>query len=212
MQSGWWWQSLDLPRPYIRGTNYYRLPIPFEILGGVFQCPLNAGPIVTMHYGIGSGQPVGSTEEMLLPFVTAYGYNAWGTGFILDGLGLGGHWPHNGMTENDVIATREGTVRSPGEMLAAGDDFLRSRNSVKDGVQSSQGVIAPSTSTGFRASDTTLAAQQQPGFIAHHGRANRVFLDGHIESEDMRKPFVTSDEHLRRWNVDNQPHRNLLAD
>ena len=53
---------------------------------------------------------------------------------------------------------------------------------------------------------------QQPSFINHHGRANRAFFDTHIESEDMNKLFTASNEQLRRWNVDHQPHRDSYPD
>ena len=35
----------------------------------------------------------------------------------------------------------------------------------------------------------------------------KVFCDGHVESEDFTQPFIASDDYLRRWNFDNQPHR-----
>jgi hypothetical protein len=37
-------------------------------------------------------------------------------------------------------------------------------------------------------------------------------VDGHLESEDVRKPFAASDAELKRWNVDNEPHRDLLLE
>ena len=49
-------------------------------------------------------------------------------------------------------------------------------------------------------------------FIAHHGRANRAFVDGHLESEDLRPNFRATDSQLCRWNIDNLLHRNLLRD
>jgi prepilin-type processing-associated H-X9-DG protein len=96
-------------------------------------------------------------------------------------------------------------VQSASELLALGDAFLRSRNPQKDGIVSFQATISPFTV--FGALNPGTPAHQQPAFIAHHGRANRAFVDGHLESEDMRKPFVTSDYQLSRWNVDRQPHR-----
>jgi prepilin-type processing-associated H-X9-DG protein len=41
----------------------------------------------------------------------------------------------------------------------------------------------------------------------HRAKFNNAFCDGHVELEDFNKPFVASDDYLRRWNIDNQPHR-----
>ena len=60
--------------------------------------------------------------------------------------------------------------------------------------------------------NTDVSPKKQPSFIAHGRRANRAFVDGHVEKEDMRKPFVTTDEALGRWNVDNGAHREILPD
>jgi prepilin-type processing-associated H-X9-DG protein len=44
--------------------------------------------------------------------------------------------------------------------------------------------------------------------IRHRGQANHLFCDGHVEFLNSRLMFVDDeDEVLRRWNVDNKPHR-----
>jgi prepilin-type processing-associated H-X9-DG protein len=46
----------------------------------------------------------------------------------------------------------------------------------------------------------------------HQGRANVLFCDGHVESPTLKFLFAdTSDEALRRWNRDHQPHRERLT-
>src|SRR5437762_3377874 len=65
--SGRWWTLLELPLTDVRGTNFYRVAVPYRCLGGVFRCPLNQGPVRTMYYGIGSGQLVGSSEQIRIP-------------------------------------------------------------------------------------------------------------------------------------------------
>jgi prepilin-type processing-associated H-X9-DG protein len=46
----------------------------------------------------------------------------------------------------------------------------------------------------------------------HQGKANVVFCDGHVESPTLKFIFEdTSDEALRRWNRDHQPHREKLS-
>ena len=43
--------------------------------------------------------------------------------------------------------------------------------------------------------------------MSHRGRLNRAYVDGHLETEDFNKPFNESDEYLKRYNLDNEPHR-----
>jgi prepilin-type processing-associated H-X9-DG protein len=46
----------------------------------------------------------------------------------------------------------------------------------------------------------------------HNGSANVTFCDGHTESIKLLKLFGRSDAILKRWNNDNQPHREQLLD
>ena len=42
----------------------------------------------------------------------------------------------------------------------------------------------------------------------HQGRTNLLFCDGHVEDLKIERVFVDqSDTVLRRWNKDNEPHR-----
>jgi len=97
-------------------------------------------------------------------------------------------------------------------LIAAGDIFVRSRNPALDGAQSVATSIGPSAHYNHANETTKTAPKKQPTFRAHRGRANRAFADGHLEAEDMRRPFAASDAQLRRWNVDHEPHRDRLAD
>jgi len=206
---GWsgWWSQLELPLTY----NDWRFIAPngassFPILAGIFRCPLNNGPIVTVSFSGSSGQAVG-TFETLFPSFTAYGYNFFGSHNGL-GLGLGGPiWPVQ-------KAAPESAVRAPSDMIALGDAFLRSRNPALDALMSDEGIIAPATYYGSAIDypSKKTPPKLQPGFKAHHGRANRAFVDGHLESEDLRRTFTASDAELKRWNIDNEPHRDGLSD
>jgi prepilin-type N-terminal cleavage/methylation domain-containing protein/prepilin-type processing-associated H-X9-DG protein len=205
--AGWWFEQLPLPTNFVSVVLPGHFPEPGQILGGVFQCPLNPGPVVTFTYGTGTGQYEGTSEQLVMPLLTTYGYNLHGVAAgVPSHLGLGGNIAPPG---GAVTATRESAVQSASELIALGDDFLRSRNPQKDGIGSFQFTISPFTAA-FGNFNTGTPAHQQPGFIAHHGRANRAFFDGHLESEDMRKPFVASDYQLSRWNVDHQPHRDVF--
>lgn len=206
---GWWYEMLGLPANHVSAVLPSHFPETWQILGGVFQCPLNPGKVITMHYGIGSGQFNGTSEQLLEPVTTTYGYNVWGvSGGIPEGFGLGGHFPPG---NGAITAIREAAVQSASELLALGDDFCRSRNPQLDGMTGDVAVISPFTGGNSAGTQTGTPAHQQPAFIAHHGRANRAFFDGHLESEDMRQPFITSDYQLSRWNVDHQPHRDHLT-
>jgi len=184
-----------------------------RVLGGPFRCPLNPGRIITMHFGPGSGRPNGSTEEVRMPSWTAYGLNAWGiaggpTTVFPQGLGLGAGYTGSGLSIGRP-PTKESAVKAPSDMIALGDEFRRSRKATWDADMSGDGVIGVGRSGLF---PSRTPPKKQPAFLAHRGKANWAFVDGHIESEDMRKSFAASDAQLRRWNVDNEPHRDLLDD
>ena len=201
--AGWWYEQLPLPKTYVSAVAPGFAPDTWQILGGVFQCPLNPGPVITVGNAIGYG---GASAQLVYPQQTTYGYNLHGVaGGVPSHLGLGGDLAPPG---GAITATREAAVQSASELIAVGDAFLRSRNPQKDGMGSVQATVSPFTVLG---GGTGTPTHQQPGFIAHHGRANRAFVDGHLESEDMRKPFVTSDYQLSRWNVDHQPHRDVFT-
>jgi prepilin-type N-terminal cleavage/methylation domain-containing protein len=210
---GDWWTMIDLPITYYEQQWLSDPPYSGTGLGGVFRCPLNPGTIVTMHFEIGSGRAVGSTEEVMLPVWNSYGYNAWGTGYYHDRLGLGGYSaPSPAPTFPMAGRTPESAVRSPSDLFVAGDHFLRSHDATKDGASSGVGMIGPSTTFNHGQLDSKTLPKKQPAFKRHRGFANRACADGHVEPEDMRKPFAATDAQLMRWNVDNQPHREKLHD
>jgi prepilin-type N-terminal cleavage/methylation domain-containing protein len=181
---------------------------PVNILGGVFQCPFNQGAI----YENGFGRFTNGFS--LSPPLLGYGYNAWGIGSPFAGrysqtaLGLGGAFESG--TAYGPYPTRDSDVLFPSELIALGDGFLRSINPLKDGDDAaveSDSYIEPNGET-----NPDWPPHQQPAFINHHGRANRAFGDGHLESENMNVPFTGSDYQLSRWNIDHQPHREWLRD
>jgi hypothetical protein len=209
---GDWWSTIDLPLTYFQqkwlDDPLYSAPE----LGGVFRCPLNPGAVVTMNFGAGSGRPAGSTEEVTFPLWNSYGYNAWGTGLYWDNLGVGGRSPPVGAPVDALTEPApESAVASPSDLIVVGDCFLRSKDPAKDGVMSHGGLIGPST--WINRGDTfnsKTPPKKQPAFKRHRGLANRACADGHVEPEDMRKLFAASVAQLMRWNIDNQPHSELL--
>ena len=141
----------------------------------------------------------------------SYGYNAFGIGADTNSLGLGG--THG--FKNDVWIGGVGypvvkppvngsDIVSPSEMMAIGDSIEGNSNMISCGTGFlwRHGSIYSSGKT----SDPATA------YARHQGRANVVFCDGHVESPTLKFLFEdTSDEALRRWNRDHQPHREKLS-
>ena len=151
-------------------------------------------------------------EEILLPGYESYGYNAGGVAWLYSlpmPIDLGG-WPLSvgRFTLNPTLASQ---VRAPAGMIALGDAFDRSPIASLDGFMDPSAVILPAANANVEGASGILPPpKKQPSFLAHHGRANRAFVDGHIEPEDMRAPFKATDIQLQRWNLDNEPHREYL--
>lgn len=142
-----------------------------------------------------------------------YSYNAQGLGLWNSNLGLGGTYPDTpqraGQRQpSDVIhLTKESAVIQPSQMVAVGDCVRRSRTAAFDGSLVSPFSLAP-----IGLLETMQVAQpnfwrSRPEFKAHQGKFNRAYCDGHVEVEDFKLPMNPTDEYLRQWNNDNQPHR-----
>ncbi len=215
-----WHDLLDLPRPLIARKNPNFMYGGWDglflnrsnILGGIFRCPLNAGVGFKMTHNGGTPK-----EEIYEPRTT-YGYNAWGSDAQRGRLGLGGYnpsmmdkatlWPY---TTVNTVPTRDAAIRAPANLIAFGDGFNRSVNpKADDAAPSMAGTIAPFVDLIHGTSSMALTPFKKSRlFKDHGGRCNRAFYDGHVASEDLSRDFG-SDNDLRQWNIDNEPHRNLL--
>ena len=211
---GDWWSTIGLPTIWFHRQWYDNPTDPARELAGVFRCPLNPGAIVTLYHGTGTGPREGSSDEVTHPLFNSYGYNAWGTGLYWDRFGLGGRAPPVTVADPHALTepTPEAAVSSPSDLFVVGDCFLRSKDTAKDGVMSHAGLIGPSTWINVTSWTSKTPPKQQPAFKRHRGFANRACADGHVEPEDMRKPFAANAAQLMRWNIDNQPHSDLLHD
>ncbi len=224
--SGNWFANLDLPVKYESWKVSSPLGVStYRIAGGPFRCPLNKGMVRQSSYiEPATGREI-ALPETLFASQTAYGYNVSGIGSgNFSGLGLGGFPLPVSVTgqrgsfvvlpfSEGIRATLESEVQAPSDMIAFGDEFLRSRNPALDAAISRDGTIAPATFYGGPgAYNSTITPKKQPGFLAHRGRCNRAFVDGHVEAEDLRSSFAASDTELERWNLDNEPHRERLSD
>src|SRR5687767_13205260 len=138
---GDWWKAIELPITYVDMQWLDDPPTNFERLGGVFRCPLNPGSVITAHFEQGAPRPAGTTAEVLYPTWMSYGYNAWGAGYPWHRLGLGGYSAEFGPVYPMSARTAESAVRSPSDLYAVGDNFLRSKSAAMDGAQSQHGMI-----------------------------------------------------------------------
>ncbi len=142
-----------------------------------------------------------------------YGYNAFGVSRLfdtkgslglspwIDAKGRGEPLPVTAFEVNPPVG--ESQIASPADMMAIGDGFAGNSR-----------IIADAT-TVLRRSD--VRQDSPPGstgraYARHKGKENVVFCDGHVEVLLLQTLFAdNSDGALRRWNRDNQPHRERLT-
>ena len=156
-----------------------------------------------------------------------YGYNGGGLGLgvevgVQGGIGTLGLGAGYGSRRVDPErAVLESAVISPSQMNALGDSMVRSPNPALDiwfpfSFAVAHGAWSP-LPPGFSRSKLSISeerlsflkARRNRFATVHHYRFNKLLCDGHVESENYSKPFLATDEYLRRWNVDNEPHREV---
>jgi prepilin-type N-terminal cleavage/methylation domain-containing protein/prepilin-type processing-associated H-X9-DG protein len=127
-----------------------------------------------------------------------YGYNTQGTDtrmiFVMEGtefpiLGLGSNIDYRAPPLL-VRIVPESKVRAPSDMIAVGDNYSKDVSDPNIHV-ADLGLIWPMV---------------WPGLL-HNGGANLVFCDGHVEFARQRLWLAPTDDARRRWNNDNEPHR-----
>jgi prepilin-type processing-associated H-X9-DG protein/prepilin-type N-terminal cleavage/methylation domain-containing protein len=190
------------------GTSSPRAENGKASFGGVFRCPA--------HRVTRVGTP-------------SYGYNMQGAAAALAShanagpvsLGLGGIRVYDStaatFTPPAVVPTREAHVKNPSDMIAFGDGYL----AVKIGKINQTGIAAPDESmlcpsdeigrvTLIPVGWTMLPEDLKKVSTRHRGKLNMSFCDGHVESGKIYSWYFSKDDRdLRRWNTDNQPHREL---
>jgi prepilin-type N-terminal cleavage/methylation domain-containing protein len=183
----YWWDFLDIQETSKVGVNgLWELP-------ALFHCPFQK-PVKAQILMGGPGAPTQLTTN--LPVATSYGYNGWGSGNVIGGLGLGGQQPVNSF---ELVATKDAAVQAPANTVAFGD-----------GIERASAPQDPRQDPGWSAIITPwqqYESTSQPTFKAHHGKLNRAFADAHIEVFEMNKRFVRTEVELSRWNCDQLPHR-----
>jgi prepilin-type N-terminal cleavage/methylation domain-containing protein/prepilin-type processing-associated H-X9-DG protein len=139
----------------------------------------------------------------------SYGYNTEGlrnwapipAASRLD-LGLGGNY-----ISGRWQATLEAEVKAPSDMIALADSWNGTTSGHIDG-----GFLTLQRELPFTQPD--VAYRERITRIAHrmhNGTVNVVFCDGHVETPKFAAHlFDRSDASLRRWNKDNEAHRERL--
>ena len=152
----------------------------------IFRCPGYRGHTLVEHTPLGS-----------------YAYNAFGVGANIHSIGLGG----NPFEMNQSI--RASTVRVPSRMYALGDANL-SRYLHRNSMEKLSGLAWfhwKAGKIGSEHSQIVRATKRR-----HSGVFNLSFCDGHVEALDHHRLFRTTDQALKLWNNDHQPHRELLGE
>jgi len=110
-------------------------------------------------------------------------------------LGLSKSFIHQKSSIGRYIAVSESEVAVPSDMMVISDSFYGSGMQMREHGWMTEAVNPA----------------KYPVWSRHHGRANVVFCDGHVESPTLQYFFEdTTDEALRRWNRDHQPHRDKI--
>ena len=165
-------------------------------------------------------------NEDALP-LGSYGYNANGTKWTPSLFGLGGILTKISADESmqniedKFLRITEARVVNPSDMIAMGDAPLAwsTAGTIRDYYQ----VEADKDSyDGWSLLDINLRNfHERPNFRGstnviravtrrHTGRYNIVFSDGHSEAIRRDVLFRETEDSLRRWNNDNEPHAELL--
>jgi prepilin-type processing-associated H-X9-DG protein len=147
-----------------------------------------------------------------------YGYNIYGSatpGVHRGDLGLatanyevvGRQVTH--YTDRPPPPCRDADVRVPSDMVAFGDHFTLAKS--KEGTNAWGGYDGTG---GFTGAGGALRPTKQGFSLSqrHNRGANIVFCDGHVEYKKTAKWIEKTDAAIRRWNRDNEPHRETWSD
>ena len=140
-----------------------------------------------------------------------YGYNANGLfrgETDPDWLGLGGHLSATPQGYVYTSPVKDWEVVNPAKMMALADAIAGAGTILQDGGIFRRTSTPPSSWIFW----PNCQAAEKRVMARHHGNANVGFCDGHVESLSLRSLFGDkSDAALSRWNRDNQPHHERLA-
>ncbi len=102
------------------------------------------------------------------------------------------------------IPLRESAVKVPSDMVSFGDAFIADfHGKLFVEYTAHAGINSGTFTPDFARFDAEARAR-------HGGRFAVGFCDGHVEHAKLKYVFATTDDALKRWNNDNDPHRELF--
>lgn len=105
-----------------------------------------------------------------------------------------------------LAGTRSSLIRVPSDMIALGDGYLEVAPGARLFLGNGAIGINANGKDGYQPKDALNSVKKR-----HSGKLNVSFCDGHVESIKYDTLLLDkSDSALRRWNFDNEPHRELL--
>jgi prepilin-type N-terminal cleavage/methylation domain-containing protein/prepilin-type processing-associated H-X9-DG protein len=152
--------------------------------GDVVFCPAQTRQSMASRGGL--SDPLGPSWSGV-----PYDYNSQGAARRDRRSRLGLAWSEFGGTPNHEV--REAQIQTPSDMIAL----------TEPAGASTQITL---WSLGQMLSMTTSASTNWTGAV-HNGRGNGLFCDGHVESQKQARWQAPTDQARRRWNIDNEPHR-----
>lgn len=137
----------------------------------------------------------------------SYGYNASGIG-VFNGppayLGIGGVYES---MSSKWVPTQETEVKAPSDMIAIADAF----ESREGRFYQTWGHIARDRRGLAKDLQGNVVDEFKKAQQRHGGSLNTLFCDGHVKAIGLRPLLLDRDDaNLRRWNKDNEPHRERL--
>jgi len=191
------WVELIAPYTASRWTN------------DLYRCPDYPG--YTLELGDHGAEKYGS-----------YGYNYHDNSHV---------WPADvislspGGVDKNNKPYSESAAKTPSDLVAFGDSHLfwsigPSGLEIPNGPRRMSGVEFINFRLGYfmqkrkvpGLGSTASAEQVFRATEQHHkGYVNLVFCDAHVESRSHKKVFAFSDEAMKRWTIDNEPHREYWA-
>lgn len=173
------------------GTWMFALMPSLSRGGDVLFCPVRPRPPFTRS----PPNTPSSSERLRLSWSgLMYDYNSQGTAKRDRRSRLGLAWSEfSGALVHEV---REAQVRVPSDMIA-----LTEPSGTYTAILLSDDVSGPGTMLLSGAFSTNWTG------AVHNGAGNGLFCDGHVESRKQARWQELTDQARRRWNVDNEPHR-----